>query len=194
MINIESKLQEKGKSGRLAIGEKDYLQREKNLIPDLEVITEMEDDLIEADPYSVSSVVARLVKDNPKSAELLKKAQKDTQEVFLGLRPLSQSDLDKLGERGVDMKEFITSRERAFQKKVRRHYILHLEGLVVRTASKKAFKSAASQKEGEIQEDDEIATLARRRRKGKKAGKWTKTPARVGRAIDQPLSSDSLFD
>ena len=160
----------------------------------MKAITDVADDVLEADPHSISNVAAALYRKSPKARDRFDKAKKDLEEVMLGLRPLTQDEIDKLDSKGVDLKEFEANRQKNFQKKFKRVYLMALEGLVVRPAAKQAFTEAAKHKEAEVEEEDEIAALASAKRKRRTARKKGKSRKQKGKASERPLAVSKYFD
>lgn len=161
MIEVSTNINEKAKTGKLAHSSKEYEEVVSRLQPILDVVGDLPDEVIEKDPYSISSVVARESKLNPAFRTRLENAKKDVLEILSGPRPLTQKEIDKLQVNGTDLKDFYKQQERSRQAKIEKLLPLLVQGLVTRPHFKDAMEKLSKVQEEQDQYDSEFEVSRR---------------------------------
>lgn len=156
--NLENDLEEKSKSGTLAIGVKEYEKSLSEFNPILDGIGDLSDDVIEANPHAIESVVASLAK-LPEGKKRLDNAKRDALELITGLRPLTQSEIEKIKTNGGDVKETQALRNKAFQEKKKKLLPMLVQALVTRSTFKEMSEKLAKYEKRKSSEDSEEDAL-----------------------------------
>lgn len=163
---LHTTLTEKSKTGQLSVGVRQYEARVAKLKPLLDSVGDMAEDLIEANPYAISSVVAKLIKSSPEAAKRAQKATDDALEFVLGPRVLTQKEIDSMEARGESVKEYITERQKLYEVKQGKFAVMLKEGLLTRSLLKETLQKLAkyeSERESEESEFDAIRKVTKKK-------------------------------
>lgn len=164
---LANDLASKAQTGKLAVGVKEYQAVVKEFQPVLDAIGELPDDVIEKDPYSMSSVVARGMKENPAFKKRVEQAKKDVMELVAGSRALTQDEIEKISANGEDLKTFYAEREKSRNKKIKELFPMIVQGLVTRSMFKGAMEKSATTQNEEDDEEAEFEASRKARAPGK---------------------------
>jgi len=162
---LHDKLSEKAKSGQLSFGVRNYENTVSEFKPVLDAVGDLADDVIEASPHSVESVVAKLVKGSPEAKKRLEKAKADVLEVIVGPRALTQPEIDKLEANGKDVKTFLAERAKSHRVKQLKFVAQFVQGLMTRSVLKESLSELAKLKGDADQEEDELEVLSKTTKK-----------------------------
>jgi len=187
MIKLESKLREKAKAGRLVQGAREYDRSYSALTPVLDGLGNLPDNLVEENPYSPEAVLTQLVKHNEKLDKKLKKSKADVLEIIMGPKPITDKEYETLEEQGVDIKEFLQTKEKAFAAKRAKLLPVIVKALAVLPFANKAMEALAREQREESEKRDELETLGsiESKRKAPVPAAKKKVEAK-GRAADRP--------
>lgn len=172
---LRNSLEERANKGILAVGVKEYERAISEFKPILDPIGDLDDEIIETDPYSIESVTAKIARTDKKRVDA---AKKDVMEILNGLRPLTQEELDKLNANGTDVKTFQAQRQKAFVDKKKKLAALLVQGLVTRSTFKEMAQELAElkgKKESEESEDDALRKVSKKKGVVKEEPKKAKT-------------------
>lgn len=181
---LHARLSDKAKSGNLSIGVRAYEQTVAEFKPVLEAVGDLADDVIEANPYAIESVVARMAKESPEAKKRLERARADVLEVLVGPRALTQTEIDKMEANGTDMKSFFSERTKAHALKQKKFAAMFVQGLMTRAKFKEVNAELQRLKADSDADDSELDALDR---VTKKTGKIAKKEVRPSERPD-PLS------
>lgn len=158
---LHSTLSERAKNGQLAVGVRSYENTVREFKPILDAVGDLADDVIEANPYAIESVVAKIVKTNPKAKARLEKAKADVLEVIVGPRALTQAEIDKLEANGTDLKTFMAERQKAHRAKQQKLAALFVQGLMTRSLTKEMAAKLAKYEDDKESEESEFDAIRR---------------------------------
>ena len=178
-IELAEGLKSRSKTGQLAVGTREYQAAVAEFQPVLDAIGDLPDDVIAADPHSVSSVVARMVKETPEARRRVEKAKADVLEVILGPRALTPEEADKLKANGTDLKTFYADRQKLVAEKRKKLLPLLVQGLATRAVFADVVKKLAKYEQENKADEDEFDAM-RRVRSTKPAPAPDKKPAVAG--------------
>jgi hypothetical protein len=156
---LHATLSDKAKSGLLSTGVRQYENTVSEFRPVLDSLGSLADDLIEANPHAISSVVSKMVKESPEAAKRLEKAKADFLEIVVGPRALTQSEIDKLEKSGENVKEFLAERAKAHRAKQLKLAPFFIEGLMTRSTLKETLAELHKLKRDAKEEDSELTAL-----------------------------------
>jgi hypothetical protein len=183
--NLYKKLTEQAKSGHLSMSVREYESTASEFQPILDTIGDLSEEIIEANPYAVESVVSRMVKDSPEAAKRLKNAKRDVLEVFVGPRALTQAEIDKLEANGTDVKAFLVERKKAHREKQRKLMPFFVQALMTRPLLRESLEELAKLRDEKEGEEDEFDALRRTVKKpAPKAKPEVKKNRKPGAAAD----------
>ena len=154
-------IEAKAKSGQLAVGSKDYQRQMAELQPILDSIGDLADDVIDADPYSIESIVAKMAKGSPETKRRVEAAKKDVLEILVGPRALTQEEADKLKANGTDLKAFLSQREKNLAERRKKLIPLLVQALASRAEVKKHLRKYSDIRRTEEQDESEFDALRR---------------------------------
>ena len=156
---LHSTLSEKAKAGHLSVGVRQYQAAAAELAPILEAVGDLSEELIEANPHSVESFVAKLSKsaDGKKRVE---SARADIMELLVGPKALTQDEIDKLQKNGTDVKEFLRERDRRHIEKKKKLAPLLVQALVTRSQFKTTLEKLSKYELGKQSEESEFDALS----------------------------------
>lgn len=140
---LHATLSDKAKTGLLSTGVRQYESTVNEFKPVLDSVGSLAEDIIEANPHAVESVVSKLVKESPEAAKRLEKAKADVLEVIVGPRALTQAEIDKLEAAGENVKEFIAERAKAHRAKQLKFASMFVQGLMTRSTLKDTLSKLA---------------------------------------------------
>lgn len=182
---LHGTLIERAKTGLLSTGVRQYESTVSEFKPVLDSIGSLEDDIIEANPHAIESVVSKLVKESPDAAKRLEKAKKDVLEVLIGPRALTQKEIDKLEAAGENVKEFMAERAKAHRSKQLKLAAMFVQGLMTRSTLKETLAKLSKLEKDSDEEESELDILR------KTTKKTAKSKAKEVRPRDRvsPLSS-----
>lgn len=178
-IELAEGLKSRSKTGQLAVGTREYQTAVAEFQPVLDAIGDLPDDVIAADPHSISSVVARMVKETPEARRRVEKAKTDVLEVILGPRALTPEEADKLKANGTDLKTFYADRQKLVAEKRKKLLPLLVQGLATRAVFADVVKKLAKYEQDNQADEDEFDAM-RRVRSAKPAPVPDKKPAVAG--------------
>lgn len=122
-ISIDDKVKElkqKHEEGRLSMGAEDY---QKSIAPFTELLDDLgnvEADFIENNPQSVEAIVGKKYASDKDFRAAADKHKKRMEQFIFGLRPLTQTEIDKAEQRatskGITVEEYLQTREENYQK------------------------------------------------------------------------------
>lgn len=164
---LHTSLEQKGRTGRLALGVREYQAAADEFNPILEAVGNLEDDVIDADPHSVASVVARMVKKSPDAKKRLEKARAEVLEVLIGPRALTQKEIETIEANGTPIKEYLAERSRNHKAKQKKFAAFFLQGLMTRPVIKETLAKLAKYEKTENDEDSELDILTKTGKKKK---------------------------
>lgn len=170
---IRNDLESRAKTGTLAVGVKEYERSVAEFKPILDVIGDLPEEVIEANPYAIESVVATIAK-LPEGKKRVENAKRDALELINGLRPLSQDEIQKLVANGTDIKTFQAQRQKAFAEKKKKLLPMIIQGLVTRSNFKEMSEELAVLKKKKRKDDSEDDALRSIRKKKPVAARETK--------------------
>ncbi len=180
---LHTTLSEKAKTGQLSVGVRQYESRVAKLKPILDSVGDMADDLIEANPYAIGSVVAKLIKSSPEAAKRAQRATEDALEFVLGPRVLTQREIDSLESKGENVKEYLIERQKLFESKQGKFAAMFKEGLLTRSLLKETLQKLAKYEKQEEGEESELDAIR----------KTTKKKTAPAPPTKKAWSIDSLF-
>ena len=185
--SLYSKLSERAKTGHLSMSVREYEQNASEFQPILDAIGDLPDDVIDANPHTVESVVARMIKESPEAAKRLKSAKRDVLEVIVGPRALTQEEIDKLEANGTDVKKFLVDRKKAHREKQRKLMPLFVQALVTRSTFSETLEELAKVRNEKEGEEDEFDALRRTVKKPapRKADSDKTRDRRPGSSVDK---------
>jgi hypothetical protein len=157
---LHSKLSEKAKTGHLSVGVRQYQAAASELAPVLEAVGDLSDELIDANPYSVESYVAKLAKGSAEGKKRLESARADVLELLVGPKALTQDEIDKLQKNGTDVKEFLRERDRRHAEKKKKLAPLLVQALVTRSKFKTTLETLAKLEQSKQSEESEFDALS----------------------------------
>lgn len=158
---LAESLNDKAKVGRLAVGVREYEAMVARYQPALDTVGDLADDVIESDPHSISSVVARGMKESPAFRKRVEDTNRKLLSLFAGPRALTQAEMDKLVANGTDLKSFESQRQKAHQEEIVRLLPQLCQGLVCRPLFKDNL-SALSELRGKTDDEDAEFEISRR--------------------------------
>lgn len=184
---LHANLLDKAKTGHLSVGVRTYENTIKEFKPILDSVGDLADDLIEANPHAIESVVAKMAKASPEAAKRLDKARADVMEVLVGPRALTQKEIDKLEDNGTDVKAFLVERSKAHRVKQQKLAAFFVQGLVTRSVFKETLAKLAKYETEEESEESEFDAIR------KSTKKRTDTKDKYVRPKDRASSVNKLF-
>ena len=184
---LNATLTDKAKIGHLSVGVRAYENTVKEFKPILDSIGDLAEDVIEANPHAIESVVAKLAKESPEAAKRLEKAKADVLEAIVGPRALTQKEIDKLEANGTDVKQFMAERSKAHRVKQQKLAAFFVQGLMTRSVLKDTLSRLAKYEQDEDAENSEFDTI--RQTTKKKAAPVSKEV----RPKDRPSPLSKLF-
>ena len=179
---LADNIQTRAKKGQLEHGVESYTKRATEISSLIGTFEAVADDVIESDPFSPASVVAKMIRDNPDQKVRVKKIERDIIEAIEGPRPLTQKELDDLDTKGVDLKEFHKQRQRQAEEKKRKLVVMLGQHLMTRAEDRQLRKELAELKSKAEGESSEKKALAKVNKAPKKEPEEFK-----GAARDRPL-------
>lgn len=190
LIKMEADLSEKAKNGHLAVGVKAYEAISKELSDAFAVVGDLPDEVLEASPYAVGSIVAKMVKDSPEMEKRLKAAQRDALELIAGPRVYTQAELDKLQANGINIKEHNAERLRLHKEKQKKLGKMFIEGVVIRAdymKLKKEYDELKAGKDAEESESDALIATTKKKAPKKEVEVYVPAAERRNKALDEML-------
>lgn len=182
---LHANLTDKAKTGLLSTGVRQYESTINEFKPVLDSVGTLAEDVIEANPHAVESVVSRLVKESPEAAKRLEKAKADVLEVIVGPRALTQAEIDKLEAAGENVKEFMAERAKAHRAKQLKFASWFVQGLMTRSTFKDTLTRLSKLEKDAEAEESELDVL----RKTTKKPSVTKEKEVRAKDRRSPLSS-----
>lgn len=161
---IRNDLEARAKTGTLAVGVKEYERSVAEFKPILDMIGDLPEEIIEANPYAIESAVATIAK-LPEGKKRLENAKRDVLEIVAGLRPLTQDEIQKLVANGTDIKTFQAQRQKAFAEKKRKLVSFFIQGLVTRSNYNEMAEKLSKLEKKKSNEDSESDALRLIRKK-----------------------------
>ncbi len=189
LTKLNTTLEEKAKNGHLSIGVKAYEAAAKEFSEAFGVVGDLPEEAIEASPFAVASIIAKMVKEHPEAANRLKAAQKDVLEFTAGPRVYTQAELDKLHANGINIKEHQAERLRLHKDKQKKLGVMAVEGLMIRAdymRVKKELAELRGAKEGEESEFDALSKTTKKKAPKKEVEVYV-APSDRALAIDKYL-------
>lgn len=195
-VDLAQKLKNDAEEGSFVMREREYGESSGRLKPLIEDLGTLADDVIEANPHAVESIVAALIRDNPAAKTRATKLKADLIEVFAGLRPLTKAETDKLKTEGADLKEYESERRKAHDAKVKRFVAYAFHGTMIRSLVGPMAKELATFKGEKDAEESELDTLMNRTKKRgpKKKAPESQKLAKVGTSARAELLGDGWDD
>ena len=187
---LHTTLTERAKNGKLSVGVRSYENTVREFKPVLEAVGDLADDVIDANPHAIESIVAKLVKTSPKAAKRLEKARADVLEAIVGPRALTQAEIDKLEANGTDMKSFMAERQKAHRAKQQKLAAFFVQGLMTRSLLKEMATKLSKYEKVKDEEESEFDAV---RKVTKKTAKVTTKEVRP-KDRPSPLQSILGFD
>jgi hypothetical protein len=157
---LHTTLTEKAKVGQLSTGVRQYQAAAAEISPILDAVGDLTDELIDANPHSVESFVARLAKGSPEAKKRLTAAKDDILELLVGPKALTQGEIDKLQANGTDVKEFMRERDRRHNDKKKKLAPFLVQALVTRSHFKSTLEKLAKLELGKQSEESEFDALS----------------------------------
>lgn len=191
LTRLNTSLEEKAKTGHLSIGVKAYEANADEFSKAFAVVGDLPEEAIEASPYAVGSIVAKMVKDHPEAEKRLKAAQKDVLEFVVGPRVYTQAELDKLQANGINIKEHQAERLRLHKDKQKKLGMMAVEGLMIRSdyaRVKKELDELRGAKEGEESEFDALSKTTKKKAPKKEVEVYVPAAERRNSALDKLLA------
>jgi hypothetical protein len=152
-------LNEKAKNGHLSVGVRQYKAAAAELSPVLDAVGDLSDELIETNPHSVESFVAKLAK-TPEGKKRVDAARADIMELLVGPKALTQDEIDKLQKNGTDVKDFLRERDKRHADKRKRLAPLLVQALVTRSHFKTTLEKITKLELGRQSEESEFEALS----------------------------------
>ena len=156
---LHATLGEKAKSGHLSVGVRQYQAAAAELSPVLDAVGDLSDELIEANPHSVESFVAKLAK-TAAGKKRVDSARADILELLVGPKALTQEEIDKLQKNGTDVKDFLRERDRRHAEKKKKLAPLLVQALVTRSHFKTTLEKITKFELGKQSEESEFDALS----------------------------------
>ena len=156
---LHASLNEKAKNGQLSVGVRQYQAAAEELSPVLDAVGDLSDDLIDANPHSVESFVAKLAK-TTEGKKRVESARADILELLVGPKALTQEEIDKLQKNGTDVKEFLRERDRRHAEKKKRLAPLLVQALVTRSHFKTTLEKITKLELSKQSEESEFEALS----------------------------------
>jgi hypothetical protein len=156
---LHSTLSEKAKNGHLSVGVRQYQAAAAELSPILEAVGDLSEELIEANPHSVESYVAKLAK-TPEGKKRVDAARADVLELLVGPKALTQDEIDKLQKNGTDVKEFLRERDRRHAEKKKKLAPLLVQALATRSQFKTLLEKVTKSEQSKLSEESEFDALS----------------------------------
>lgn len=178
LTELHNDLEKRSKNGTLAVGLREYETTTKEYQPILDSIGDLPDDVVEENPTTLESVVARIAKSSPDGKKRVENAKRDVVEILFGQRPLTQAEIDKYEANGGSYKELLASRQKSLNEKRKKLLPMLVQGLVGRSEFKKALAELAelkTKKESEESEDDALQKITKKKVKVTAPEKKSKT-------------------
>lgn len=194
-LDLATKLTEEGETGEITLRQRDYERTVGSIKPVVEGLGDLADDLIEANPYAVESVIAKMVKESPEAKRRSERAKRDIEEVFAGPRPLTPAEVQKLKTEGTDLKSFEAERRKAHEAKKNKFIAYLYHGVMARGELPAIYKELAElrgTKEAETSEKDTLREVLRKKPGAPKAdpGKPVSAGKRKNVALATMLGDD----
>lgn len=167
-------LEKRSKTGTLAMGVREYEERQKEMASVFDTIGDLPEDVIEANPHAIESLVALSAK-TPDGKKRLEAVKRDFQEIVWGPRPLTQAEIEKLEANGTDIKKFNAERQKAAQAKLIKLAPLIIQGLVARGSFKQMSEELAGFKKKKASAQSEEDALLKTTKKKAPVVKEVKT-------------------
>lgn len=176
---LASSLEEKAKNGHLEMGVKEYSAVTAEFKPILDKIGDLPEEAIEASPYALESLVAKMAKGTPEEQKRLKSAKRDAEELLIGPAPLTQTDLDRLKANGIEPKEYLKQRDKAFKAKRLKLIPLIVQALATRSTVQALLAKGGQvvETESQIEEEEDVLLAAKKRGPGRPKKEAPKGPA-----------------
>lgn len=156
---LHASLNEKAKSGHLSVGVRQYQAAAAELSPVLDAVGDLSTELIEANPHSVESFVAKLAK-TPEGKKRVESARADIMELLVGPKALTQDEIDKLQKNGTDVKDFLRERDRRHAEKKKKLAPLLVQALVTRSQFKTMLEKITKDELSKQSEESEFDALS----------------------------------
>lgn len=184
---LHAKLSERAKSGSLSMSVREYERNVAEFAPVFDAIGDLPEEVIEADPYSIESVVARMIKESPEAAKRFANVKRDVLEVYVGPRVLTQAEIDKLEANGTDMKAFLVERNKAARAKQKKLAAFFVHALMTRSLFKEKLTKLAELQSTKDAEEDEFDAIRRVKKKvpGSVIIPEKTTPRKPGSSLDK---------
>jgi hypothetical protein len=184
---LHANLSDRAKTGLLSTGVRQYENTVSEFRPVLDSVGSLADDVIEANPYAVESIVSRQVKESPEAAKRLEKAKADVLEVIVGPRALTQTEIDKLEAAGENVKEFMAERAKSHRVKQLKFASMFVQGLMTRSTLKDTLSKLSKLEKDTEAEESELDVL-------RKTSKKSAAPAEKPKAKGNPLAFLGIDD
>lgn len=166
LTELHNDLEKRSKNGTLAVGLREYETTTKEYQSILDSIGDLPDEVIEDNPTTLESVVAKVAKSSEEGKRRVENAKKDVVEILFGKRPLTQAEIDKYEANGGSYKELLASRQKSLNEKRKKLLPMLVQGLVGRAEFKKALSELAElrgKKESEESEDDALRKITKKK-------------------------------
>lgn len=186
-IELAESLKSRAKVGHLAVGTREYDAAMSEFKPVLDAVGDLPEEAIAADPHSVPTIVARMVKESPEARRRVERAKADVLEIIIGPRALSPDEVSKLEANGKDIKAFYAERQKMVQEKRKKLLPLLVQGLATRALFADALKKLAKYEEADSAEDTEFDAMEQLRKK-KPVPPKKKEPVPAGRRRNTVLT------
>lgn len=158
-IELAEGLKSRSKVGQLAVSTREYQTAVAEFQPVLDAIGDLPEDVIASDPHSISTVVARMVKESPEARRRVEKAKADVLEVILGPRAITQEEADKLQANGKDLKSFYAERQKLVAEKRKKLLPLLVQGLATRAVFADVVKKLSKYEEANASDEQEFDAM-----------------------------------
>lgn len=158
-LDLADKLEKDAEEGSYVLNEREYSQATESIKPLIEGFGDLADDVIEASPHAIESIVSKMVKESPAAKRRADAAKKDILEFLAGPRPLSKTEVDRMKAEGQDVKAFEKDRRAAFEAKKKKLAAHLFYGLMTRATFPEMAKELAELKGKKQDEESEIDTL-----------------------------------
>ena len=164
-IELAESLKSRAKTGQIAVGTREYEAAVAEFKPVLDAIGDLPEDVIESQPHSIATIVARMVKESPEAKRRVEKAKQDVLEVILGPRAITPEEAEKLKANGTDLKTFNAERQKLVAEKRKKLLPLLVQGLAARAVFADSLKKLAKYETENQADEDEFDAMRQVRSK-----------------------------
>jgi hypothetical protein len=186
-IELAEGLKSRAKTGQLMVGTREYQAAVAEYQPVLDAIGDLPDEVIEADPHSIPTVVARMVKESPEARRRLERAKADVLEIIVGPRAITQEEAEKLQANGTDLKTFYAERQKLVAEKRKKLIPLLVQGLATRSVFADVVKKLAKYEAANASDEEEFDVM-RQVRSPKPVPKKKPDPVPAGKRRNSVLT------